>query len=436
MAAEDEPSSRSLIQLAARLTRSTPRDAEAWIMLGHAEDAAVWGAEAMEHFPLWPWVMRDPNVVQHIRHNRGEDVPMVAPEGMNLSFVRHEDFLTEPMMSIEENRVVIKTQPKNEVDQKLPHYFLHRAWVQDLETGFLALQVRANSDYNALTGEDLDHLRSAEKAYANALRLGVNDAQLDLIGHAALRSIAIQCFVLRKAMLPKELAQWNDIPPPALRTADWESDLANSMIEHPDVPQAWRVRLLFAFAAEPFFPAMAARWNDGNVVDELDELFDEGDPPAFLDDLVMERCTDLAREALVLLVEETAESVEDYSFPIPTALDVPVPRLTARARELLAERPGAVNFATTMIWRLANVLSDEEALPWQLVASRIQDATARRAPRSYSKDRADHEWQQQGDAQIEPRVKSPVYIRWDKPDEWPAKADELNVLLDFLAPFE
>lgn len=39
-------------------------------MLGHAEEAAVWGAEAVERFPLWPWVMRDANVVQHIRYNR------------------------------------------------------------------------------------------------------------------------------------------------------------------------------------------------------------------------------------------------------------------------------------------------------------------------------------------------------------------------------
>lgn len=183
---------------------------------------------------------------------------------------------------------------------------------------------------------------------------------------------------------------------------------------------------------------MAARWNDGNVVNELDELFDEDerDPPAFLKDLIVERCTDLAREALILIVEETAESADDYSFPIPTALHVPVPRLTPRTRDLLADRPGAVNFATTIIRRLAGALSDEEALPWRLVASRIEDAIARRAPRSYSKDRADHEWTHQGDTHIEPRVKSPVYIPWEKPEEWPAKADELNAMLDFLAPFE
>lgn len=429
-------SDSSLLAVARHLTRITPRDPEAWIMLGHAYEASVWGAEALEQFPLWPWIMRDPLVEQHLRYNRGEDVPMVAPSEMTLSFVRHEDLLIEPTMAIEENRFVIKTAPKHQFDRDVPDYFRHRAWTRDLENGYLALKVRADRERGNLAPEELADLERSEGAYLRALAAGANATQLDVIGMAALRFVAVGHFALNKAVLPSEITKWWDVPPPAHPTPGWNGKLEDAFLQHPATPQSWRVRLLFALATEPYFPGMGGRWNDGNVVDELDDLFDEEDAPPFLYEMIGERCRDLAREALVLLVEEIAQSSEDYHFPIPDAPDVPVLRLTKRVRDELAARPSAVNFATTMIFRYAGTIPDEDALPWQMVSSRMHDARMNAPPRAYSKERSDHEWKHEGETQIPPRVQSPVYIRWDKPDEWPAKADELNALLDALAPFE
>lgn len=346
------------------LVRSAPRDADSWLCLGHALEAQVWGIDALQELPSWPWSIRSPLVQQHFAHARGDpDAALVAPE-LDIRALEHDEVfkdIQKQVRFVEEDgkytlRMEARAQARSPLVKHFPEIVRHEAWVASLRKGFVADDVRQESELCALTPSEVKDLSEAAKAYARAARMDLNADQIATLIAALRRLVICECLDASES-LPNPFSMAHGSQATQMQKVG-AAELCRAIDESASIPPIAKAEARFRLEAEHLAPGWSLETSEPFMVGSTERTSGDEVVPKVYPAALVEAAEDWLHESLSLLLDECPGADVAQVEIEPGYIAPPLPRLD----EAVSARIRRFDALVDRIVRLMTFLTQVESM--------------------------------------------------------------------------